>query len=155
MRFVVTDARITYEADREAGVAEMAMGVLLTFELSGFDGALIVLAAIDDILSGRSAREVHEFGPYRVDISREGVVFTRTFGKETEEQVRPVSVLKEAAERYWELLLAHRNHRRPGVTYFYRPDLPLAWAELLSWEEGAKRAHPYRGRLGIPAVGPV
>ncbi|MGP3964395.1 hypothetical protein ACTWPT_51390 [Nonomuraea sp. 3N208] len=66
-----------------------------------------------------------------------------------------MSLLKDAAETYWELLLAHRNYRPPGVTYLYRPDLPWAWAELLSWEEAAKRSHPYRGRLGIPAEGPA
>ncbi|RVX38394.1 hypothetical protein EDD27_0699 [Nonomuraea polychroma] len=44
-----------------------------------------------------------------IEISRERAIFMRTFGTETTRQVRPVSVLKDATETYWELLLAHRK----------------------------------------------
>ncbi|GAA4102632.1 hypothetical protein [Nonomuraea soli] len=153
MRFVLTGAGIDYEVSDDE-VVDTSLGVLLTFEMSGFEDALDVLAAIDDTLSGRSPGGEFPFGAYLINLSRERVTFERTFGTKTERRQRPTSVLKDAAEAYWELLLAHRNERSPGVTYYYRPDLPLAWASLLLWEEHARRSHPYRGRLGIPAEGP-
>ena len=65
----------------------------------------------------------------------------------------PIDEARQAIEEYAVFLLGLPE--RANVVREFRPDL-LGWqSDLLWWEQYWKRPHPYRGRLGIPAIGPA
>ncbi|GAA1674267.1 hypothetical protein GCM10009830_20840 [Glycomyces endophyticus] len=150
MRFTIDSRGIEYDM---ADPRDHALGSWLVGDVgASFYAALAALSGVHDVATGALPRADMNFGgwdvavrPADVEFTMEGMPWRQTY---LFEEVR------QALEEYWALLLQHRNTRDPEVTYLVRPDLPRAWAELLSWEETNGR-HPYRGRLGIPVQGPA
>jgi hypothetical protein len=130
-----------------------ALGSWLTGDIgSDFLNLLDALSAVHEVGVGKSATAEMNFGGWDVAMSGDRVSFTME--GTSRHQTYKLSEVRQALEELWTLILRHWNTRVAEVTYHYRPDLPPAWAALLSW--GATYGqHPYRGRLCIPAEGPA
>jgi hypothetical protein len=150
MKFTVTGGSVGYD---KSDPRNHALGSWITVDIgASFYALLAALSGVHDVSHGVIPHADMNFGgwdvvmrPDDVEFTMEGMPWRRTY---------PFEEVREALEEFWSLILRHRNTRDPEVTYHYRPDLPRAWAELLSWEETNGR-HPYRGRLGIPEHGPA
>lgn len=149
MRLTVEGKRVTYNT---SDPRNHVLGSWITGDVGpDFLNLLDALSAVHDVGTGAEPKAEMNFGGWDVSMSGDRVTFTME--GTSRRQTYPFDEVKRALEELWTLVLRHFNSRVAEVTYHYRPDLPPAWASLLSWESSYSR-HPYRGRLGIPADGP-
>ena len=149
MRLIVDGRRITYDM---SDPRYHALGSWITGDIgSDFLNLLDALSAVHDVSTGATATAEMNFGGWDATMSGNRVVLTME--GTSRHQTYKLGEVTRALEELWTLVLRHLNTRVAEVTYHYRPDLPPAWAALLSWE-ATYGPHPYRGRLGIPVAGP-
>ncbi|MEU8819658.1 hypothetical protein [Actinoplanes sp. NPDC048796] len=120
------------------------LGEWLTTDLGTFFIVILdALAMADEVARGEPPFEQWSSENYAVSFTPTALLITNLWVPGAEGEF-PADIARTAIEDYWRFLVAQPE---PPAIREYRPDLPEWQADLLRWEEGQGRAHPYRGRL--------